>query len=77
MEWLDGNVVTFGVLMIAGGGAMGWRLWSLENFVKDRAKESREDRRLLYEKIQHQNEEIAELKGYLRGKGVINGHKEE
>ena len=70
---IDGSLITVILAIIAGAGAMAWRMWSLEQFVKERARESREDRKVIYSKLDNQATEMSELKGYLRGRGMLNG----
>ena len=60
MEW--GWLVTslpLLVAIVAGAGAMAWQLKQLQNFVKEQAIQSREDRRLMHDKIDAQRTEFA------------------
>ena len=61
---------------IATGGTALWRISSLEKRMEKQSENAREDRRRSYEKQEAQALDMAELRGELRGRGVINGERE-
>ena len=73
--WLADNVLVI-VGFIATGATALWRIASLEKRMEKQSENARADRRRIYEKQETQALEIAELKGELRGRGVINGATE-
>ena len=71
-SWLAENALLLAGFIATGGTAM-WRIAALEKRMEKQSENARQDRRRIYEKQEAQALEIAELKGELRGRGVING----
>ena len=71
-SWLADNALVL-VGFIATGAVALWRITALEKRMERQAENAREDRRRIYAKQEEQGLEIAELKGQLRGQGIING----
>ena len=71
-QWLTDNIVVVAGFVATGGVAL-WRISALEKAMKSQADNAREDRRRIYERLESDAIANAELRGELRGKGVING----
>ena len=71
-SWLAENALVIAGFVGTGGAAL-WRIQALEKRIEKQSENAREDRRRIYEKQETQALEMAELKGELRGRGVING----
>lgn len=66
--------------IIGGAFVMYWRIGAMEKRMDANdarwqlaATEAKADRKLMHEKIDADRMALAELTGYLRGRGVING----
>ena len=70
--WLADNALVI-VGFVATGATALWRITALEKRMEKQSMDAREDRRRIYQKQEIQGLEIAELKGELRGRGIING----
>ena len=74
-SWLAENALVIAGFIGTGGAAL-WRIQALEKRIEKQSANARDDRRRIYEKQEVQALEMAELKGELRGRGVINGAPE-
>ena len=70
--WLADNALVI-VGFVATGATALWRITALEKRMEKQSMDAREDRRRIYQKQETQALEMAELKGELRGRGIING----
>ena len=81
---LDAGMID-GSLIVAGLGAVGtlavvvWRLGVIEKNNEKRADEARENRKVIFAKLEDNARNIAELskafaevRGYLQGKGIVS-----
>lgn len=70
-EWLNNNLSI--VIGFIGTGAVAlWRISALERRMERQSREAREDRRRIYEEQERQSRELAELRGELRGRRLID-----
>ena len=71
-SWLADNALLL-IGFVGTGATALWRIATLEKRMEKQAENAREDRRRIYAKQESQALEMAELKGELRGRGIING----
>lgn len=71
-QWVAENIALVAGFIATGGVAL-WRISALEKAMKQESENARADHRRIYERLEAEAVANAELRGELRGKGVING----
>ena len=75
---MEGSVLVYiistGIGIISVLAVVQWRLNALEARMNKRAEQAREDRRTIHNGMGSIRVEMAELKGQLYGRGIINGN---